>query len=88
MIDAMNKRLTVVFAVVLAVVLLGVAGRCDYVEEVIYDMPAGVYQVMNRELGNPGDYKIAREYSRNPEYWQNRAMEEEIGSSIQIKREL
>ena len=38
MIDAMNKRLTVVFAVVLGVVLLGVAGRCDYVEEVIYDI--------------------------------------------------
>lgn len=76
----MNKRLTVVFAVVLAVVLLGIAGRCDYAEEVIYDMPAGVYQVMNRELGNPGDYKIAREYNRNPEYWVNRAMEEEIGS--------
>ena len=35
---------------------------------------------MNRELGNPGDYKIAREYNRNPEYWVNRAMEEEIGS--------
>lgn len=76
----MRKRLVVIFSVVLAVVLLGIAGRCDYAEEVIYDMPAGVYQVMNRELGNPGDYKIAREYSRNPEYWQNRAMEDEIGS--------
>lgn len=84
----MRKRLIVIFSVVLAVVLLGIAGRCDYAEEVIYDMPAGVYQVMNRELGNPGDYKIAREYNRNPEYWVNRAMEEEIGSSIQIKREL
>ena len=75
----MNKRLTVVFVVVLTIVTLGIAGRCDYAEETIYNMPEGVYQVMKRELKNPGDYRIASEYNRNPEYWVNRTLEEEVG---------
>lgn len=65
----MNGITKTVLAVIAAVVLLGVAGRCDYNEAVIYNMPDGVYRAMKAELGNASDSRIADEYVKNKEYW-------------------
>lgn len=58
----LNKYTKIALWVIAAIILLGVAGRCDRNEQVIYNMPDNVYRVMKTELGNPSDDRIADEY--------------------------
>lgn len=61
----LNKYTKTALWVIIAIVLLGLAGRCDRNEQVIYNMPDNVYRAMKTELGNPSDDRIADEYMRN-----------------------
>ena len=45
--------------------MLGVAGKCDHDEQVIYNMPDDVYQALKKELGNPSDGQLVDEYIMN-----------------------
>ncbi|MBP1615891.1 MAG: hypothetical protein H6Q13_3339 [Bacteroidetes bacterium] len=43
--------------------ILGLAGRTDYTEQIIYTMPDSAYDSIKAELGNNStDYEIAKEY--------------------------
>lgn len=61
----MKKKGKIVLAVVAAVVLLGIAGRMDYTEQVLYTMPDKTYQEIKDTLGeDASDYEIARFYTK------------------------
>lgn len=66
----MKKSVQYLLLVLLAVLLLGIAGRMDYNESIIYNMPDNVYKVIKAQLGNPSDGKIVDEYLKNREYWE------------------
>lgn len=51
----LNKYTKIALWVIAVIILLGVAGRCDRNEQVIYNMPDNVYRAMKTELGNPSD---------------------------------
>jgi len=43
--------------------ILGLAGRADYTEQIIYTMPTTAYDSIKAGLGdNSTDYEIAKEY--------------------------
>lgn len=62
----MRLKHKAVIAVVSAVVLLGIAGRMDYTEQVLYTMPDRAYSEIRDTLGeDASDYEIARFYVKN-----------------------
>lgn len=66
----LNKYTKIALWVVAAIILLGVAGRCDRDEQVIYNMSDIVYHSIKKELGNPSDSRIVDEYLRNRARWE------------------
>lgn len=71
----MNKISKYTLLVLVGIILLGLAGRCEFNEEVIYNMPNDTYQVMRRELDNPSDNELVDEYLNNPQYWDSLAFD-------------
>lgn len=71
----MNKLTKYTLLVVALLLLLGIAGRCDYNESVIYNMPDNVYQVMKVKLDNPSDSRLVDEYVNNRNHWDSIANE-------------
>lgn len=65
----MDKIVKTVLGVIAIVLLLGIAGRCDYNEQVIYNMPDDTYQLMKSQLNNPSDNELVDEYIKDPDYW-------------------
>lgn len=64
------KELKAIIGIVAIVVMLGVAGRCDYNEEVIYSMSDGTYKALKAELGESvTDTKLVDVYLENKHYW-------------------
>lgn len=64
------KELKALVGIVGIVVMLGVAGRCDYNEEVIYSMSEGTYKALKAELGeNATDSKLVDVYMEQQAYW-------------------
>lgn len=64
----MNRKTKAILAVTAVVILLGIAGRADYTEEVIYHMPEEAYREIKDTLGEgASDYEIAKYYQRNKE---------------------
>jgi hypothetical protein len=64
------KELKAIAGIIIAVVMLGIAGRCDYNEEVIYSMSEGTYKAIKAELGeNVTDTKLVDVYQENKHYW-------------------
>lgn len=62
----MSKRVKTALAVLAVILLLGIAGRIDYTEEVIYHMPEKAYNEIRDTLGHDAsDYDIARYYQEN-----------------------
>lgn len=60
-----RKALTAI-AIIAAVLLLGIAGRMDYTEQVLYTMPDRAYSEIRDTLGeDASDYEIARFYVKN-----------------------
>lgn len=70
----MNKITKHTLLVIALLILLGIAGRCDYNEQVIYNMPDEVYKVMKLELGNTSESRLVDEYMSNKEYWDSKAV--------------
>lgn len=73
----MNKVTKQILWIIAVVILLGVAGKCDHDEQVIYNMPDDVYQALKKELGNPSDGQLVDEYIRNRAHWDS------IGNSFE-----
>lgn len=71
----MNKLTKYTLLVVALLLLLGIAGRCDYNESVIYNMSDNVYQVMKVKLDNPSDSRLVDEYVNNRNHWDSIANE-------------
>lgn len=67
----LNKYTKIALWVIAVIILLGVAGRCDRNEQVIYNMPDNVYRAMKTELGNSSDDRIADEYLNNRSHWES-----------------
>ena len=65
----LNKYTKIALWVMVVIILLGVAGRCDRNEQVVYNMPDDVYRTIKAELGDPSDDRIAEEYLNNRDYW-------------------
>lgn len=65
----MNKIAKTVVGVIATMFLLGFAGRCDYNEQVIYNMSDDTYRIMKEQLSNPSDTEVVDEYLKNREYW-------------------
>lgn len=62
----MNKRIKIGLMLIALIVMLGVAGRMDYTEEVMYTMPEKAYKEIRIKLGNEAsDYDIARYYVKH-----------------------
>lgn len=77
LIKIMNKITKQILWIIAAVILLGVVGKCDHDEQVIYNMPDDVYQALKKELGNPSDGQLVDEYIRNRAHWDS------IGNSFE-----
>lgn len=57
---AINQKIFTAIAVIAVVFALGYAGRMDYTEEVIYNMPNEAYRQIKDTLGKDAtDYEIA-----------------------------
>ena len=65
----MKTKVKIVLAMVAAAILLGIAGRMDYTEQVLYTMPDKAYSEIRASLGaDASDYEIARFYVK---YYKN-----------------
>lgn len=71
----MNRLTKNAIGFIAAFLLLGIAGRCDYNEQVIYSMPDDTYQLMKVELNNPSDTQLVDEYMNDPDYWDSLAFD-------------
>ena len=65
----MNKYVKIGLGVLAFFILLGIAGRMDYNEQVIYNMPGSVYLLIKAKVGD-SDSKIVKEYLKNKEYYE------------------
>lgn len=64
------KTLKIIFSVVVLCAVFCFAGRADYAEQVIYNMPDKAYQIISRKKGiGYSRYKIAKEYMNNKAYY-------------------
>ncbi len=64
------KALKTVLGVVAILLILGIAGRSDYNNEVIYSMRDGVYQALVDSLGHDAsETKIVDTYMSNRDFW-------------------
>lgn len=69
--DRKKKNLVTAFSVLGMFMLLGIAGRMDYTEEVIYHMPQETYNEIKDTLGeSASDYEIAKYYSKVYKPWE------------------
>lgn len=72
----MNKltKQTLVFVsgMILFLFAIGIAGRLERTEQIVYTMPQEAYEQIYLKLGNGcTDYEIAKEYLSNKEYYDN-----------------
>lgn len=56
-------------AIVTIIILLGIVGRMDYNEEVVYHMSNGTYELLKEKLGNVSTSELVDTYMSNKEYW-------------------
>lgn len=64
-----NQKIFTAIAVVAIIITLGYAGRMDYTEEVIYNMPNEAYRQIKDTLGKDAtDYEIAEHFIKNNNY--------------------
>ena len=66
----MKKRLFYFLALSALFVLIGIAGRLEYNEEVIYNMSQSIYKKIIFDLGEDAtDNQIVRTYMKNRKYY-------------------
>lgn len=69
--DRKKKNMVTAFSIFAMFMLLGIAGRMDYTEEVIYHMPQEAYNEIKDTLGgSASDYEIAKYYSKEYKSWE------------------
>lgn len=56
-------------AIVAIIILLGIVGRMDYNEEVVYHMSNGTYELLKEKLGDVSTSELVDTYMSNKEYW-------------------
>lgn len=62
----MKKETKTIIALIILVLLLGMAGNHDWAEEVLESVPTELYQTIRSDIGgDPSDVKIARHYLDN-----------------------
>ena len=67
----MSNKVKSILAVLFVIILLGIAGRMDYMEEVIYHMPQEAYNEIKDTLGeSASDYEIAKYYNKVYKSWE------------------
>lgn len=67
----MSNKVKSILAVLFVIILLGIAGRMDYTEEVIYHMPQEAYNEIKDTLGEGArDYEIAKYYNKVYKSWE------------------
>lgn len=65
-----TKGLCFLLAVTAFFAILGIAGRCDYEEQVIYTMPQEAYETIYLKLGDGCSNKqIINEYMNNKKFY-------------------
>lgn len=64
--------------VIAVIVVLGIAGRCEYNESVIYNMPGNVYEAMKEEMKGASESELVDEYVRNRKYWDEMGVNYEL----------
>lgn len=67
--DLSRKLIIAVLGMLAFVFILGIAGKMEYTEEVIYNMPDKAYEEITSKMQGASDYEIAREYLSNQEYY-------------------
>lgn len=68
-INDMKELLTHLVAMALVIVLICLAGRMDYNDEILYHMSEGTYEVMREKLGNVSSSELVDVYMSDCEYW-------------------
>lgn len=64
------KEIKALVGIVGIVVMLGIAGRCDYNEKILYAMSEGTYKALKAELGEGvTDTKLVDVYMEQQAYW-------------------
>lgn len=64
--EIMIERIKIGLMLIGLLILLGIVGRMDYTEEVIYTMPEKSYKEIRIKLGDDAsDYDIARYYVKH-----------------------
>ncbi len=71
----MKKLCLHIVGILAVILLLGIAGRCDYNETVIYNMPDEAYRALKEKLNNPSDSELVDEYMKDPDYWDSLAFD-------------
>lgn len=56
-------------AILAIIILLGIVGRMDYNEEVLYHMSNGTYELLKERLGDVSTSELVDAYMSDKEYW-------------------
>lgn len=67
--NKLSKKLLTAAGVIAIFIVIGIAGRVDYAEQVIYNMPDSAYEKITSKMPDASDYEIAREYIENKDYY-------------------
>lgn len=71
--DRKKKNMVTAFSIFAMFMLLGIAGRMDYTEEVIYHMSQSAYDEIKDTLGEgASEYEIARYYNKEYKSWEGK----------------
>lgn len=72
----MNKLSTHSLVFIGVIILICLAGRCDYNETVIYNMPDNTYQAIKTKLGEDcSESQLVDEYQENKKSWDSIAFD-------------
>lgn len=67
-----NKLSLNILCGLIILLVIGVAGRYDYNEEVIYNISDNTYRAIKAKVGNDcSDTELVNEYQKNKIYWDN-----------------
>ena len=66
------KKMEIIVLIVGFILVLGLAGRCDYNESVVVDMPEATYKYMRPMFDSESEMVDA--YVGREEYWDDKAM--------------
>ena len=70
--NKISRILCIILTVIGAFAMLGIAGRQDYNQEVLYTMPQEAYKQIVLILGDDAtDTDIVRTYMKNKQYYDN-----------------